>query len=359
MTTPLKRKKRFLTTRTIPDEPITPPLTRKKRRQLNAPLVSLDTLNLTSPSSSPPPSARIGSNKRSLRAASEAIAKREKERQTSTTKMIKRKRKLHSQKVVLPASDDLTETGDVSYSAYLDNQPSLPVQTPVTQPTDPKPAIVVGIPTKRRKLITTPTVPSTVTSATTTTTTTIHNNILDLSQHSILPNSSYIGHLPSQKSLFSDQESSSNEEGSIGQSYPDEVQDHLSYQEEKVLFESTVSLKQQTEEATLFDTSLPMTQEKEAIVDSQEITLEPCLDTVDTLLENSDSMMQVDDEEEFSSTGPIFFDAINDFEDMAISEEQREKILGYEPSTPKEQPQQKEQKSTGFWSMFFRPFSSQ
>ncbi|KAI8329772.1 hypothetical protein EDC96DRAFT_529129 [Choanephora cucurbitarum] len=316
MTTPLKRKKRFLTTRTIPDEPTTPPLTRKKRRQLNAPLVSLDTLQLTSPSS-PPPSARIA-NKRSLRAASEAIAKREKERQPSTTKMIKRKRKLHSQKVVLPASDDLTETGDVSYSAYLDNQPSLPVQTPVTQPTDPKPTIVVGIPTKRRKLITTPTVSSTVTK---TTTTTIHN-ILDLSQHSILPNSSYIGHLPSQKSLFSDQESSSNEEGSC---------------------EETIVLSPRQNKA-LFDTT------QETIVDSQEITLEPCLDT---LLENSDSM-QVDDEEEFSSTGPIFFDAITDFEDMTISEEQREKILGYEPSMPKEQPQQK---STGFWSMFFRPFS--
>ncbi|KAI8378355.1 hypothetical protein BD560DRAFT_421954 [Blakeslea trispora] len=331
-TTLPKRKKRFLT-RTIPDEPTTPPLTRKKRRQLNTPLISLDLIP-PSPPSPPSRSLPISTQKRSLRAASEAIAKREKERDT-TKKVIKKKRKLHSQKVVLPTSDDLDETGDVSYSAYLEQELPMPVS-----PADPnKPTIVVGLPTKRRKLTTNQ--PS--------------QTPLDLSQHAILP------HLPS-PSLEEEEETNSfmsdpivEESQTISDPIAEKIQtivipDLIAEESQSIVISDAIA-----EESQAMILSDPVMEETQSIVISDAIVEEDQSTLMsDPIMEETQSIV-ISDNVPYSEEedGPIFFDAMNDFEDMTISEEQREKILNY---TPEEQ--QQHQKSTGgFWSMFFKPFS--
>jgi hypothetical protein len=185
--------------------------------------------------------------KRSIRAASEAIEKREKQRKTKEIKLpsppkptlpnpekapvLKRKRKLNTQKIFIPksSSQEFEENGDDSYDKYLESNNSTPITTTnsitnlstftIPSKDEAKPAIVIGVPTKKRKLgrTTTTTARSTIkkpemmdntTAATTTTTTVISaiesaeedSNIkaskLDLSKHSILPNQSYVAHLP-------------------------------------------------------------------------------------------------------------------------------------------------------------------
>lgn len=239
---------------------------KKKRRVLNqpSPAVALSSfssqqptdssLSITTPTPATPKSTApsVPVTKRSIRAASEAISKREKQRQdapitpsppppavapaSATTSIeekqpiVKRKRKLNSQKVVIPTNDSspdalvFEETGDVRYAKYLDSPSTKQI------PNNKKPSIVIGVPTKKRRLVRVPKPNAAVTTNTTTSTTSnaspppppptlkaikmIESSIgttttltedqevlepeqgLDLSQLSILPNSSYIGHLP-------------------------------------------------------------------------------------------------------------------------------------------------------------------
>ncbi|RCH78410.1 hypothetical protein CU098_005521 [Rhizopus stolonifer] len=277
--TPLKRRKRLLSTHRpsiSSDEPRLPQ--KKKKRQLSKPSSDANlqiTTSLPNPSSpSPPPTAITPSpTKRSIRASSEAIAKREKERQTTR---IKRKRKLNSQKVVLPPSEDLEDTGDMSYMDYLNSSSQLQISQP--QETPLKPAIVMGVPTKQNKirLVSSPSPsPRPLQKKQQ------KKNTLDLSHHSILPDSSYIAHLPNK---------------------------------------------------------------------SQKSSVNDDMETID----DNQSNLTLDDEESNPCSPSVFFDAINDFEDMSLSEDQREKILGYEQDQSNEDTQQS---SGGFWQMLFRPFS--
>jgi hypothetical protein len=280
-TTTARRKKRLLTSSRdtlivnskipiIQNNPLTKPQQKKKRKRvLNQPFITAAiSSSPQQPTPSPPtittpkPTDSITPiTKRSIRASSEAIAKREKERQdaplspspppppppplTATEDkqpIIKRKRKLNSQKVVIPTNDSspdalvFEETGDVSYAKYLDSPSTKQI------PKDKKPTIVIGMPTKKRRLVRVP-APTAVAAIITTTPTTKPTNkvkssvstattptedqqvlesperALDLSQHSILPNSSYIAHLPvsqqQKKREKSTTTTSSSEEGSI------------------------------------------------------------------------------------------------------------------------------------------------
>ncbi|GAN07564.1 hypothetical protein MAM1_0167d07064 [Mucor ambiguus] len=264
-----KPKKRSLTSRTrsiksgmieMPqDKPQSTPLKRRKRK-LNTPATDKPLLTKRTSSTSPPPNTPIplatittvssqpaAPPKRSLRAASQAIAKREKERliheakapspppkaiETSPEKapVIKKKRKLHTQKVLIPktsSSQEYEEIGDDSYDKYLDNNSPTPITTTPTRVSarrnplivrnipstvEPEPAIVIGVPTRKRKLGRTTstfaarsTARKMETADDTTTepeeeTTRVKSLILDLSQHTIIPNESYVAHLPQSSS---------------------------------------------------------------------------------------------------------------------------------------------------------------
>ncbi|KAL0136898.1 hypothetical protein V8B55DRAFT_1543662 [Mucor lusitanicus] len=262
--TTLRRKKRLLTspTRSIKsdviempqDKPQSTPLKRRKRK-LNIPATDKPLLNERTSSTSPPPNTPTTTStspqpaappKRSLRAASQAIAKREKERQIQEAKapspppeanetspekvpVIKKKRKLHAQKVLIPktsSSQEYEEIGDDSYDKYLDNNSPAPITTTPTRVSarqnpstvqnipskvEPEPAIVIGVPTRKRKLgRTTSTFAARSTAKKTENTddaTTepeedikMKSSILDLSQHTIIPNESYVAHLPQNSS---------------------------------------------------------------------------------------------------------------------------------------------------------------
>lgn len=268
----LKRKKRLLTSPTrstkssmlemTQDKLQDAPLKRRKRK-LNTPatdkplLTERTSLTPPPPNTTTPPTTITDASttssqpaappKRSLRAASQAIAKREKERQTQEVKapspspraietspekvpVIKKKRKLHTQKVLIPktsSSQEYEEIGDDSYDKYLDNNSPAPITTTPTRASprhnplilqnipskpEPEPAIVIGVPTRKRKLgHTTSTFAARTTiiktektdDATTEPeeeTTRVKSSILDLSQHTIIPNESYVAHLPQSSS---------------------------------------------------------------------------------------------------------------------------------------------------------------
>ncbi|KAL9559674.1 hypothetical protein MBANPS3_000297 [Mucor bainieri] len=260
-----KPKKRYLTSRTrstksdmiqMPQNtPQVTPLKRRKRK-LNAPAMDKPLLTERASSSSPPPTPLAATTtassqppaapKRSLRAASQAIAKREKERQIQETKavsppleatkpspekapLIKKKRKLNTQKLLIPktsSSQEYEDIGDDVYDKYLDSN-SVPLaampsrvsirQNPsalkhIPSTPEPKPAIVIGAP-KKRKLgrstinATTRTAASSVengndaaSTESSEVTATMSTTFLDLSQHTIIPNESYVAHLPQSSS---------------------------------------------------------------------------------------------------------------------------------------------------------------
>ncbi|KAL7321743.1 hypothetical protein PS15m_001481 [Mucor circinelloides] len=258
----LRRKKRLLTSPTrssknemneIPQEkPQNTPVKRRKRK-LNTPTTEKPLLTERTSSTSPPPNnitplatsttASAASSqpatppKRSLRAASQAIAKREKERQIQEANppspppkskeaspekvpVAKKRRKLHTQKVLIPktsSSQEYEDIGDDSYDKYLDTSSPAPIITAPTRLStrnnslplksipsrvEPKPAIVIGVPTRKRKLgRTTSSIARKMENTDNATAEpedegiSVKSSILDLSQHTIIPNQSYVAHL--------------------------------------------------------------------------------------------------------------------------------------------------------------------
>lgn len=261
----IKRKKRLLSSATRSVKPEINETTaivpqKKRKRKLNIPTLDKPLIERTSSTSPPPPTTATlfpsslqqqqpaipmpTPAKRSIRAASEAIEKREKQRKTKETKppsppkptlpnpekapVLKRKRKLNTQKIFIPksSSQEFEENGDDSYDKYLESSNTTPIITTngiankstftIPSTDEAKPAIVIGVPTKKRKLGRTTTATRSIikksemtdnTTATATTTvisatepaeedSNIKASKLDLSKHSILPNQSYVAHLP-------------------------------------------------------------------------------------------------------------------------------------------------------------------
>jgi hypothetical protein len=366
----IRRKKRLLTssrdtsTLKIPiiqSNALTKPEPKKKKKRLLAhpPSTALSASLSRQPTLSPPNTTttvpkstepNAPTTKRSIRAASEAIAKREKQRQdaplspsppppppplpppppTSATieekqPIVKRKRKLNSQKVVIPtnesSSDALVfeETGDVRYAKYLDSSSMKQI------PNNEKPAIVIGVPTKKRKLVRAPvpttasvitsTIPtaksiritecSTTNAATSPTVDQVleREKALDLSQHSILPNSSYIAHLP-------------------------------------------VSQQPKKRENSVATASCSSMEEAEGSI----------LYTMDNYTVMSDKS---------SSPPSTFFDAISDFEDMTLhsqlhseqEEEDEDEDEDEEEHEEEEEPTAQQASTFSFWNSILKPFT--
>ncbi|KAK4511157.1 uncharacterized protein ATC70_012370 [Mucor velutinosus] len=373
----LKRKKRPLTSPTrlkkndmirIPQDNPQSTSLKKRKRKLNTLATDKPLLTERTSSSSPPPNtptplatittASTASSqpaappKRSLRAASQAIAKREREREiqeakapspppTATetspekTPVIKKKRKLHTQKVLIPktsSSQEYEEIGDDSYDKYLDNNCPAPITTAPTRVSarqnplilqnipskvEPKPAIVIGVPTRKRKLGRT-----TSTSAARSTTRKTENagdattepdeeitraksSILDLSQHTIIPNESYVAHLP----------------------------------------QSSTSRRRRS-----------TTTESASTVISLSIESVTSQSNIDPVPASPPDAMYTMDSYTTKSSPTIFYDAISDFEDMNIDDSSMADEEAMMMMTDVKEEISSQQSSGSFWGSILKPF---
>lgn len=221
--------------------------------------------------------------KRSIRAASDAISKRELEKKLSVNTspsdrdespiaeekkpVVKRRRKLNIQKsVVVPNADSPSDEIELegaalnSYSKYLNPNKTTSTVMPIT----------LGV-NKKRKMISrksnAPTQHKESSSSAYTTdtpiTTTTEEEQLDLSQHVILPNSSYIAHLrhPARSSMdsgsvnyYSDQSSNTSNKSSPTSEFYDAASD---FDGQKDVFMSSLDEDDSTTEYMDFEYKSP------------------------------------------------------------------------------------------------------
>ncbi|KAI8639759.1 hypothetical protein BD408DRAFT_420862 [Parasitella parasitica] len=362
----IKRRKRLLSsaTRSVQKEknerplpPSSPPplntFQKKRKRKLNTPTVDKSVINERASSTSPPPTALASTifsqqpatpmptpAKRSIRAAQEAIAKREKQRQVQKarppfspsksalphpekTPVIKKKRKLNTQRVLIPkssSSQEFEENGDEIYDKYLEsntaatrnmaarisprNHASSVNIIPAKDET--KPAIVIGVPTRKRKLVSAArSIIKSTEQADAATAESVQNgdvktSKLDLSQHSILPNQSYVAHLP----------------------------------------QSQINRRRRS--LTASTTTSATSSIGGSIVSHTDLTASETMFTMETYTTKS--------------SPTIFYDAISDFEDMIIDDQMVDQDAMLINQIDTEEPSSQQQSLGSFWGSILKPF---
>ncbi|CEP15651.1 hypothetical protein [Parasitella parasitica] len=358
----IKRRKRLLSsaTRLTQKEtnetpmPLSNTHQKKRKRKLNAPTVDKPIIVERTSSTSPPPATAPTSTmssqqlvtpmsapaKRSIRAAQEAIAKREKQRQAQEAKppfspskpalphpekvpVIKKKRKLNTQKVLIPKSSSSQEfeaNGDDIYDKYLESNtaaignmatarisPRNHATSANIIPTkdETKPAIVIGVPTRKRKLVAAvrpiakPTEPADAAATESKQDGDIKISKLDLSQHSILPNQSYVAHLP----------------------------------------QSQINRRRSTTAST---TTSAASSVSGSITSHTDLATPEIMFTMETYTTKS--------------SPTIFYDAISDFEDMNIDDHAVDQDAIMSSQIEQEELSSQQQSPSSFWESILKPF---
>lgn len=366
-----KRKRRQLSSRSLlkPNDSLTitpqKPAVKRRKRQLQpivtnpsrSPSPSITTpipTKITIPSPSDETSIPIKTTipsppKRSIRAASDAITKREQEKRRLSKELsgsppapaiqeekkptVKRRRKLNCKKVVMvpssTGSPDELGLEDVpvdTYSKYLN--PKVQISANITP-------VVIGV--KKRKMIQrnvggvkpptriNPTIDD-------------EGKVLDLSQHSILPNSSYIAHLSKRRlSVGSSTGNYSSDEScnvSMGSSSSSEF-----YDAKAELFDTTSQLPDIPE---LFNKEVEIYDTTPKLPDNTPVCVDTITQLSDATLELFDTTLEFDEQKA---------ETVSDKDDsMSLDEEFR----SCEPTFHEEE----NPKQNGFWKSLFKPFSN-